>query len=105
MKILTKNHKYELANFENPDAPGQVLQFIEKGPTPEGVPSGLLTINNGTTNEEVLTMLIDRLNGLDKKMPSPYNKAAIGYCKDALQALERRTVDRRRREVEGTANP
>jgi hypothetical protein len=103
MKILTPNHKYELANFEHPDQPGQVLQFIEK--TRSGPDGELSTVNDGTTNEEVLTMLIDRLRGLDKIMPSPQNKAAIGYLKDALQVLERRTTDRRARGVEGTIKP
>lgn len=32
MKIITTGHRYELANFENPEKPGQLLQFIEKTP-------------------------------------------------------------------------
>lgn len=59
MKILTPGHCYELASFEDPAAPGQVLQFIEKAPVP-GHGSALQTVQDGTTNEEVLAVLADR---------------------------------------------
>lgn len=61
MKILTPGHRYELSNFDNPGHPGQVLQFIEKVPlTGEGVPEGALkTVNDGTTNEELLRVLTE----------------------------------------------
>ncbi len=99
MKIITQGHKYELANFEHPDQPGQVIQFIEKiyfgyGP--------LKTVNDGTTNEEVLKMLINRLQGMGDKLPSRENSIAITKCQEALMWLEKRTTDRQARGVEGT---
>ena len=45
MKILTPGHKYELANFENPELAGQVLQFIEKQPVGDPTGGQLETVN------------------------------------------------------------
>lgn len=116
MKVLTEGHKYELANFENKETAGQTLQFIEKkrvvdmrldGQMP---PNHLLapdkldelaTINDGTTNEEVLEMLIDRISYLQAKFPCKENACCITHLQEALMWLEKRTKDRVKRNVEG----
>lgn len=100
MKTITPGHLYELENFENKSAPGQRLQFIEKAPRPDG--SGFSTVNDGTTNEEVLKVLIDRLKTLGAKLPSKENAMAVTKCEEALMWLEKRTADRTARGVEGT---
>jgi len=100
MKILTPGHKYELANFEQPDQPGQVLQFIEKVPAALGS-TELRTVNDGTTNEEVLRVLVDRLNSLQGKFPCRENSIAITHIETAALWLEKRTADRKARGVEG----
>lgn len=102
MKTLTFGHKYELENFENKQNPGQTLQFIEKKPVSEGS-SELKTVNDGTTNEEVLAMLIDRLNYLNGKFPCKENAVALTHIETALLWLEKRTKDRKARGVEGLA--
>lgn len=105
MKILTAGHKYELENFQNPiDVPNQILQFIEKKPAGEGFPEGsLITVNEGTTNEEVLKVLIDRCESLYAKFPSQETDCAIGHLRIALYALQSRTYERSQRGVEGKA--
>lgn len=100
MKTLTTGHKYELGNFENPRAPGQVIQFIEKVPTP-AADGTLQTVNDGTTNEEVITMLLDRLNILQAKFPCQENTLAIIHIETGLMWLNRRTEKRKARGVEG----
>jgi len=100
MKILTPGHRYELANFEQKDEPGQVLQFIEKVAAVEGNPE-LVTVNDGTTNEEVLTMLVNRLNSLQAKFPCRENAIATTHIETALLWLEKRTAERKARGVEG----
>lgn len=117
MKIITEAHKYELANFEAKDQPGQTIQFIEKLPVVQmrlkGIPmpnnedypddlDALVTINDGTTNEEVLEVLIDRLTILNSKFPCRENAIAITHMETALLFLEKRTRDRIKRKVEGT---
>ena len=148
MKVLRKDHRYELENFE-PNKPSnevasnpivneaynlclaieecgasdklteastkagallsklgdifngnQTLQFIEKAPCTPG-DSTLYTVNNGTTNEEVLAVLIDRLNGLQAKFPCRENAIAITKLDEALLWLNKRTNDRKARGVEG----
>ena len=94
MKTLTPGHKYKLNHFESPGT-FQVLQFIEKD-------AAANTINDGTTNEEVLAMLIDRLKFLGEKLPCRENSIAITKCEEALLWLNKRTADRKARGVEGT---
>lgn len=99
MKDLSKNgHKYELASFEG-GAP-QTLQFIEKSPMSEGS-SEMKTINDGTTNEEVLEMLIDRTTHLYNNFPSEETASAIVKMIEALMWFQRRTAKRIARGVEG----
>jgi hypothetical protein len=124
MKVLTTGHKYELANFEstevnNVDVYGyQTIQFIEKKTVtqmrldgqmpPDHLLGGdkldeLVTVNNGTTNEEVLEMLIDRMKYLQAKFPCKENACCITHLEEGLMWLEKRTKDRVKREVEGKA--
>ncbi len=99
MKILTPNHRYELENFEHPESPGQVIQFIEKSYEGYGP---MKTVHDGTTNEEMLKVMIDRLRGLGEKLPCRENSIAITKLEEALLWLNHRTAERRTRGVEGT---
>lgn len=100
MKVITDGHKYELENFEEKDQPGQTIQFIEKAPVTKGSPE-LLTVNDGTTNEEVLRVLIDRLQTMQAKFPCRENAIVTTHLETALLWLEKRTADRKARGVEG----
>jgi hypothetical protein len=103
MKVLTPGHKYELDHFENyglAGVPVQTLQFIEKEPVAEGSQE-LRTVNDGTTNEEVLKVLIDRMNFMQAKFPCRENAIATTHFETGLLWLEKRTADRKARGVEG----
>jgi hypothetical protein len=97
MEVLTPGHKYLLRNFESTEN-SQTIQFIEKEPTENG---GLETINDGTTNEEVLEVLIDRMNYLQDKFPCRENAIVITNLEESLMWLNKRTQDREKRNVEG----
>jgi len=99
MKILTQGHCYELSNFESPSEKGQEIQFIQKEPTE--VKGELKTISDGTTNEEVLEMLIDRMQFLQKAFPCRENAIVITNLEESLMWLNKRTADRQKRNVEG----
>ena len=103
MKVLKEGHLYELDMFEdiNMDLSNQKIQFIEKEPITLGS-TQLVTINNGTTNEEVLSMLIDRMNYLQGKFPCRENAIVITKLEESLMWLNKRTSDRQKRNVEGT---
>jgi len=98
MKVVQLGHRYELANA---DKGAQMLQFIEK--RVESVSSNnLVTIQDGTTNEEVLAVLIDRLDTMNKRFPCRENNAALENLELAQMWLGKRTADRVARGVEGT---
>jgi hypothetical protein len=102
MKVLTPGHKYELNNFEGKgDGATQIIQFIEKHPV-KGSLVELVTVNDGTTNEEVLSMLINRLAFQGDLVPCRENALAKTRCEEALMWLIKRTADRIQRGVEGT---
>lgn len=111
MKAIIQGHKYELANFENPEKDGQIIQFIHKeisgvchgidGANNPIMSGDLETVSDGTTNEEVLAMLIDRLQFQSNKFPSRETAVAITHIETALMWLEKRTKDRIKRGVEG----
>ncbi len=61
----------------------------------------LVTVEDGTTNEEVLEVLIDRMNFLQSKFPCRENAVVITHLETALMWLEKRTKDRIKRNVEG----
>jgi len=100
MEVLREGHKYLLANFENQSNPAQTIQFIEKQPTSESS-TELKTINDGTTNEEVLAMLINRMSYLQSKFPCRENALVITKLEESLMWLNKRTEDRKKRNVEG----
>ena len=98
MKVITPGHKYDLDNFENDDS--QRIQFIQKSAF--NTQGELRTVSDGTTNEEVLLMLIDRMEFLNRLIPCRETSIAITKVQEALLWLNHRTVDRRERGVEGT---
>lgn len=99
MKILTPGHLYEVANFENPET-FQTLQFIEKVPKVQGG-TEMHTENDGTTNEELLAVLIDRIRFLNTKFPCRENSCCITHLEEGLHWLNARTAERLARAVEG----
>lgn len=100
MKVLRPGHRYQLANFEEDPLFAQVIQFIEKEPDPQN-PLQFKTVFNGTTNEDVLEVLIDRINTMNKKVPCRENAIVLTHLETALLWLHKRTEDRKKRGVEG----
>ena len=95
MNVQTAGHKYFLDNHQDKEG-FQTIQFFQQfaSETPEVV--------DGTTNEEVLAMLIDRMNFLNGKFPCRENSLAITKLEEALMWLNKRTENRTARGVEGT---
>lgn len=95
MHCLDDGHNYELQYVEGTGT--DFVRFCRKV-------SGKLTVN-GTTNEEVLLMLIHRLTEINKELGCIENEGAILCLRLALGWLEERTINRTYRKVEGTDNP
>ena len=99
MKVLTEGHKYQLSGFENAENT-QEIQFIQKSVSNQTL--GLLQTDfDGTTNEEVLEMLINRMCYLQGKFPCRENSIVITNLEESLMWLNKRTEDRKVRNVEG----
>jgi hypothetical protein len=101
MKVISKGHCYELESME-PGKP-QILQFIHKAK--REFTGEFVTVTNGTTNEEVLEMLIDRMQYLNKTIQCDENEKVIQNLHIALAYLHVRNGIRKLRGVEGTPNP
>ena len=102
MKIIEPAHVYELAHFVNPEN-HETITFLRKAPvSPDS--TELELVHDGTTNEEVITVLIDRLQSANIKVPSRETALAITKLEEALMWLNKRTADRTARGVEGTRN-
>lgn len=97
MKVLDKGHQYELKNVGGSTGV-QVLQFIRK----DMKDGKLETTIEGTSTEEVLQVLVNRLESLQENLPDPFTRAARYFLGQALRSLEERTLDRKSRKVEGT---
>ena len=100
MLVIRPEHRYSVANFEEDGSPEQIIQFIEKEPTSEGSAT-LRTVHNGTTNEELIKVLIDRITGLGLKFPCIENQLTVSALQQALYWQETRTANRQKRNVEG----
>lgn len=97
MKVIEPGHKYEL---KSSNKTAQLLYFMKKLPPVGG--KKLEVVQDGTTNEEVLKVMIDRMKHLDGIIPCKENRQVIRHLEAASAALERRTADRKARKVEGT---
>ena len=88
----TAGHRYEFRHGEV-EIGGLNFQF---GPVKQvGV--------NGVQTEGVLSALIDRTQVLDAAFQCDENKEAIAHLEEALHLFNKRTADRRARQVEGLA--
>jgi hypothetical protein len=85
-------------HFEVVDNEDNLIQLIsfQEGPINE---AGV----NGVTNEDLLTMVVLRLEGFQNSdFACDENESALGFVRLALDALESRTAKRLARGVEGT---
>jgi len=92
MKVHVPGHYYQLETIDGHR--DVTLRFVSrKGP---GYP-GNEYIFAGTNNQEVLRVLIDRTQYLNKQMPSWTNRVCILLYRIALNLLEWRAARRHRR--------
>lgn len=87
-------------HFKINDKNGNIIQGIDfqKGPIKE---NGI----NGISNEDILVLVLTRLKGFQgTKFSCRENAIAITKIEETLMWLEKRTLDRLSRDVEGTSN-
>ena len=96
MECLDDCHSYLVDTFLKKEPPFNI-RFYEMRENGEKI--------DGTTNEEILEMLIHRLKTLNKKIGCKENSSAIVKLEEARMWLKIRTNDRVKRRVEGTHEP
>lgn len=82
MKTIEPGKKYELSN-------GESITFLSKGVNGEKM--------DGTTNEEVLSVLVDRISALQKRQYCHENSMAIQHLEIVTFYLEKRVTLKSRR--------
>lgn len=99
MKMIDDGHTFLLENWGDGDVvrDPQKLEFMRKE-------NGVLVVD-GTTNEEVLKMMISRMNYLQAKFPCRENAIVITKLEESLMWLNYRTTKRVEQGVEGKDLP
>lgn len=94
MKILDPGHLYELDSLDTElfteFHPTVTLRFVKRKVVP-----GRQETWAGTTNQEVLKVLIDRVRVLDMEVPSPVNQDILYHLRMALALHEARALVRK----------
>lgn len=99
IEVLIPGYKYKLELFDD-NSKSIELQFIQKECINQET-GELKTISDGITDEQLLKILIDRKNEQQLKFPCRENTIATTHLETALLWLEKRTADRKMRNVEG----
>ena len=84
MEVIKPGVSYKLKNFN--DGGIQTLSFVEKVDN---------EFKSGTTNEEIINMLIDRFYTLNSIRHSPNNKVCIKHLKSIKTQLEDRIIKKK----------
>jgi len=94
MKVIDEGHSYELdcVGDQNLCRESQKLDFMKRV-------NGKMVMD-GTTNEDVLKMLIDRMQYLQRRLPCRENAQVITKLEEALLWLNSRTQKRMEQGVE-----
>lgn len=96
MKVIDPGHTYELnwldgTALSQPILKDNVLMFVKR--VGEKYP-GNVQPHPGTTMQEVLRALIDRVKYVDGQVPSDYNGDVVHHLRQALINLEYRAAER-----------
>ena len=97
MKTLVAGHTYSVPTFVNKEE--VIIHFVHKEPKDGTTDSELIC--DGITSENLLEILIDRLQFLQTKFPCRENSIVITKLEESLMWLNKRTADRIKRNVEG----
>lgn len=98
MKIIREGFKYEVENFENKTEHGQFISFVEK----ERDGDMTFLVQDGTTIEELIDVLVDRMSFLNSKHPCMENWVVIQNLKTAkFWMIERQREKNKRLKLKG----
>ena len=85
MKIIYPGHTYKAAHL---DGDGTThIQFVQRPP--------FHTMQEGTTSQELLRVMIDRVKVLEEEIASPLNEQILFHLRQALCLFEARALLRK----------
>lgn len=112
MRVITSNEHTTLVCRDKPGAGGACHEYeVQKSDDVDKVFATVSFQNgaikesgvNGCTNEELLTIVVDRLQGFQSgQFNCRENAVALTHIETGLLWLKKRTLDRMARGVEGT---
>jgi len=96
MKVLDPGHAYQLQYLDGPQDKGwDTLVFVKR--EGENYP-GNVGHHAGTTMQEVLRALIDRVQYVNGQVPDPTNEQVLQHLRSAIWYLELRAARRHGRQ-------
>lgn len=84
MKALVPGHRYEAAHLDGKGV--EIIQFVDRGHGND---------TEGTTCQELIKILIDRVKLLDEEVPSMFNENIIYHARMMLINFEARALIRK----------
>lgn len=90
MNVTDKGHSYLVENFDGEGT--QEIHFLKR--VGEGYPFNEPPAHKGTNCQEVIKVLIDRVQYLNKQIACPENELIIRNLKSALWLFEKRAAER-----------
>lgn len=99
MIVVDPGHVYKLDSLDGPMSSGgklDILQFVKR--EGEGYP-GNVGHYPGTTTQEVLRVLIDRIKYVDNQVPDTRNLLVLARLRESIWFLEQRAADRHGRKL------
>lgn len=84
MRVINEGHTYELKNLDGDGS--QILSFVDRGHGRDC---------EGTTCQEVIKALIDRVIFLNNELPSEFNKSILMHARMMLINFEARALCRK----------
>lgn len=91
MRVTSPGHRYQLSHLDDPCRGFSVLTFVKR--MGDGYP-GNVSRHPGTTCQEVLRALIDRVEYLDGQQRSSHNDVILDSLRTALWSFEARAAGR-----------
>ena len=87
MDVIDKGHRYSLKkNGKNENCRNELVFYKDADINSDGY--------DGTTNQEVIRALIDRIKFLNKQKPCEYNREIVYHLRMALVLHEKRHLNR-----------
>jgi hypothetical protein len=92
MEVLDPGHKYKLNTLDGDDE--QILRFVKRNDPPQKYP-GNTDAYSGTTTQDVMRCLIDRMEYVENQAHNPVNLMIANLLRMCIWLLEARAAEKK----------